>query len=66
MSDGIEYEKETDGRWIAEVREVPGALAYGRTKKEAGDKARKLANDESGGPASKRERSARRIAARAG
>lgn len=30
-----ETERETDGRWIAEVLEVPGALAYGRTELEA-------------------------------
>ena len=35
----IEYELEVDGRWIAEVREVPGALAYGVTKAEARDAA---------------------------
>jgi predicted RNase H-like HicB family nuclease len=31
----IETEQEVDGRWIAEVVEVPGALAYGQTKEEA-------------------------------
>lgn len=31
----IETEQEEDGRWIAEVLEVPGALAYGKTKEEA-------------------------------
>jgi predicted RNase H-like HicB family nuclease len=31
----IETEQEEDGRWIAEVRELPGALAYGRTRDEA-------------------------------
>lgn len=31
----IEAEKENDGRWIAEVVELPGVLAYGRTKKHA-------------------------------
>jgi predicted RNase H-like HicB family nuclease len=33
-----EYEKET-GRWIAEVLDVPGALAYGATEDEARAKA---------------------------
>jgi hypothetical protein len=28
----IETELETDGRWIAEISQVPGALAYGVTK----------------------------------
>lgn len=31
----LELEQETDGRWIAEVPELSGALAYGATKDEA-------------------------------
>ena len=31
----IETEQEVDGRWIAEVRELSGVLAYGRTRDEA-------------------------------
>jgi predicted RNase H-like HicB family nuclease len=31
----IETEQETDGRWIAEVMEIPGALVYGATTAEA-------------------------------
>jgi len=31
----IELELETDGRWIAEVIELPGVLAYGTTGDEA-------------------------------
>jgi predicted RNase H-like HicB family nuclease len=31
----IETEQEVDGRWIAEVCELPGVLAYGRTRDEA-------------------------------
>ncbi len=31
----IEYEQEDDGRWIAEVPELPGVRAYGATKEEA-------------------------------
>jgi predicted RNase H-like HicB family nuclease len=31
----IEVEQETDGRWIAEVIELPGVLAYGPTEDEA-------------------------------
>ena len=31
----IECEQEKDGRWLAEVIELPGALAYGRTPEEA-------------------------------
>lgn len=35
MQFNIETERETDGRWIAEIPEIPGALAYGRTEKQA-------------------------------
>ena len=31
----VEVEREEDGRWIAEVVEVPGAMAYGATRDEA-------------------------------
>jgi predicted RNase H-like HicB family nuclease len=31
----IEYEQETDGRWIAEVLELPGVLSYGPTRDAA-------------------------------
>lgn len=31
----IETEQENDGRWIAEIAAIPGALAYGRTEDEA-------------------------------
>ena len=31
----IETEIETDGRWIAEVPELPGVMAYGVTEGEA-------------------------------
>ena len=31
----IETDRETDGRWIAEIPEIPGALAYGKTQEEA-------------------------------
>jgi predicted RNase H-like HicB family nuclease len=31
----VETEVETDGRWIAEIVDLPGALAYGSTEKEA-------------------------------
>jgi predicted RNase H-like HicB family nuclease len=39
----IETERETDGRWIAEIPEIPGALAYGKTEKHAKAKAYALA-----------------------
>ena len=38
-----EIERETDGRWIAEVMELPGAVAYGETPQEALSKAKALA-----------------------
>ena len=31
----IETEQEIDGRWIAEVMEIPGAMVYGDTPDEA-------------------------------
>jgi predicted RNase H-like HicB family nuclease len=31
----IEVERETDGRWIAEISDMPGVMAYGDTEKEA-------------------------------
>jgi predicted RNase H-like HicB family nuclease len=39
----VEYEQEEDGRWLAEVLELPGALAYGQTSEEAVAKAQALA-----------------------
>jgi predicted RNase H-like HicB family nuclease len=31
----IELDRETDGRWIAEVPDLPGVLTYGRSREEA-------------------------------
>ena len=31
----VETEQEIDGRWIAEVPELPGVLAYGSSREEA-------------------------------
>ena len=31
----IETEQKSDGRWIAEVVEIPGAMKYGKTREEA-------------------------------
>jgi predicted RNase H-like HicB family nuclease len=39
----FEIDRETDGRWIAEIPEVPGALAYGTSAEEAKAKAYPLA-----------------------
>ena len=30
-----EFNREDDGRWIAEIPKLPGVMAYGLTKKEA-------------------------------
>ena len=35
MSFTIETEQETDGRWIAEITDLPGVLTYGETRDEA-------------------------------
>ncbi|MCA1837969.1 MAG: type II toxin-antitoxin system HicB family antitoxin [Actinobacteria bacterium] len=39
----FEIEQEVDGRWIAEVPELPGTLAYGSNRQEAIGKAKALA-----------------------
>jgi predicted RNase H-like HicB family nuclease len=39
----IESEQEEDGRWLAEVVNVPGAMAYGATQAQAVAKAEALA-----------------------
>ena len=31
----IELEREDDGRWLAEIRELPGTMCYGTTRDEA-------------------------------
>ena len=31
----IETEEEVDGRWIAEIQELPGVMMYGETREEA-------------------------------
>ena len=39
----IELEREADGRWIGEVPELPGVIAYGTSKEEASNRAAALA-----------------------
>jgi len=39
----LETELEDDGRWIAEIRDLPGVLAYGATRSEAIMRAEALA-----------------------
>ncbi len=43
MNFTIEHDQESDGRWLAEVPELPGVLAYGVTSLEAMSKAEVLA-----------------------
>ena len=43
MGLAIEVEQEEDGRWLAEVPELSGVLAYGQTRAEAIDHAKALA-----------------------
>ena len=43
MTFTVEYEQEDDGRWLAEVLELPGVLAYGQSSDEAVAKAQALA-----------------------
>jgi predicted RNase H-like HicB family nuclease len=35
MNFRIEFEREDDGRWLAEISDLPGVLAYGATRDEA-------------------------------
>jgi predicted RNase H-like HicB family nuclease len=39
----IEVEQEEDGRWLAEVLELPGVLAYGQSQEAAVSKVQALA-----------------------
>ena len=43
MNYSLEIEQESDGRWLAEVPELPGVMAYGATLEEAMAKAEVLA-----------------------
>jgi predicted RNase H-like HicB family nuclease len=39
----VEAEREEDGRWLAEVPDLPGVMAYGATSAEARARAQALA-----------------------
>jgi len=39
----VEIDREDDGRWIAEIPDLPGVLQYGETRDEAITKAKALA-----------------------
>jgi predicted RNase H-like HicB family nuclease len=43
MTFRVEVERESDGRWLAEVRELPGVMAYAPSAAEAGARAQALA-----------------------
>ncbi|MEX2139481.1 MAG: type II toxin-antitoxin system HicB family antitoxin [Pirellulales bacterium] len=42
MSLQIEIDREDDGRWIGEVLDLPGVMAYGATRAEAIDRVKAL------------------------
>lgn len=39
----LDIEQEDDGRWIAEITDLPGVMAYGTTPAQASAKAKALA-----------------------
>lgn len=43
MDFAIEFEREDDGRWIAEIPALPGVMAYGSTRHEAESKVQAMA-----------------------
>jgi predicted RNase H-like HicB family nuclease len=43
MNFSIECEEEVDGRWLAEIPELPGVLCYGQSAEDAMAKAEVLA-----------------------
>ena len=45
MNLSIELDREDDGRWIAEVLELPGVMTYGATREEAIRNTERLAID---------------------
>jgi len=39
----VQFDREEDGRWIAEIPGIPGGLAYGATREEAEARVRQIA-----------------------
>lgn len=39
----IELDREEDGRWLTEIPEIPGVMAYGQTREEAVARVKALA-----------------------
>lgn len=31
----VDFDRETDGRWIADIPALPGVMVYGKTRKQA-------------------------------
>ena len=42
----ITFDREDDGRWIAEIEALPGCLVYGRTRQEAARRAMRFGGGE--------------------
>ena len=43
MTFAVEIEKEKDGRWITEIPQIPGVMAYERTRAQAVSRVEALA-----------------------
>ncbi len=43
MNFQIEFDREDDGRWIADIPDIPGVIVSGATKQEAESKVQALA-----------------------
>jgi len=54
MSMTIELDREEDGRWLTEIPELPGVMAYGSTREEAVARVKALALRGHGGSAGAR------------
>jgi predicted RNase H-like HicB family nuclease len=39
----LEIEREDDGRWLADIPDLPGVMSYGKTREEAVARAKALA-----------------------
>ncbi len=39
----VEFEREEDGRWLAEIIDLPGVMVYGGTREEAAARVQALA-----------------------
>jgi predicted RNase H-like HicB family nuclease len=43
MTLAVETQRKEDGRWLAEVAEIPGVMAYGQSREEAVNRVESLA-----------------------